>query len=146
MALKDFDKFIDESAEFVTEAATTEAPSQVDWIGVGKEFVKTDKDKEKIEREMKKLKWIDLPTEGSLSLPMMPGMGIKHFIKEFKIPKVDKIAYGGGFGLSVEPSAGYGFYGVQGNYKNGRVKIYVLDTGVTLVPIVSEVFSKTEIN
>lgn len=147
MPLKDFDKFISESAEFMTENAATVEPTQVDWIGVGKEYVKTDEDKKKIEKKIKGLKWMDIPAAGepALSVGMMPGMGIKTFIKEFKVPKVDKVAIADrGFELSVEKGASYGFYGIQGNYTNGRVRIYVLDAGNVMIPIVSEIFPKEE--
>jgi hypothetical protein len=89
---------------------------------------------------MKKLDWMQLVN--NMSLPFMPGQGIKEAIKQLNVPKVDMIAYGGGFSTSVEPGAGYGFYGIQGNYKDCKIRLYVLDSGVSLTPIVVEVFNK----
>ncbi|MBU2019489.1 MAG: hypothetical protein KJ941_07580, partial [Bacteroidetes bacterium] len=100
---------------------------KTDWTNVGNEYLQTPEDKEKVLKEAKNLQWQEIGT--GLTVGLMPGMGIKHVIKELNIPKVDKIAIGGGFGLSKEPSAAYGFYGIQGNYKNVRVKIHVLDDG-----------------
>lgn len=64
-------------------------------------------------------------------LPALPGMGIKACIKELRIPKVSQIA------ISSE-LAPFGFYGIEGNYTNGRARIYIIDLGTHLVPLASE--------
>ena len=111
---------------------------KTDFTNVGKEFLKTDDDKKTVIKEADILEWKDIAG----SHPFMPASGIKETIKELNIPKVDKIAYGGGFGLSVEPSAGYGFYGIQGHYKGCKVQIFVLDTGVSISPLFMRVFNE----
>ena len=113
---------------------------RIDFTEVGKKFLMTPKDTEKVMNEAANLKWQEIGS--GLSVGMMPGLGIKGCIKELKIPNVDKVAIGGGFGLSVEPSAGYGFYGIFGHYKNADVKIYILDDGCSCTPLFMEVFEK----
>lgn len=113
---------------------------RLEFTQVGKEFLITEDDTAKVLKEAKELEWQDI-TEG-LTVGAMPGMGIKATIKQLGIPKVDQIAIGGGFGLSCEETAGYGFYGIFGHYKNADVKIYVLDTGVNIIPLFMEVWDK----
>lgn len=124
---------------WLSDKAKGAEPTRVDWTKVGEEFVKTPEDKAKIEKEMKKLKW---ETVTGQSVGFSQGAGIKGVIKEFKLPKVDMFAIGGGFGLSGEPSASYGFYGIQANYKDERVRIHVLDSGIDITPIAIEIFKK----
>jgi hypothetical protein len=114
--------------------------TKIEFTEVGKEFLRTDADTQKVLKEAKELKWQSIAD--GLTVGMMPGMGIKAAIKEFGIPKVDEVAIGGGFGLSCEPSAGFGFYGIHGHYKNADVKIYILDDGVSCTPLFTEVTNK----
>jgi hypothetical protein len=71
------------------------------------------------------------PTEGVTTLPMVPGLGIKHAITELRIPKVSHFAIGNGL-------APYGLYGIEGHYKNGRARVYVIDRGSDLLPVASD--------
>ena len=69
--------------------------------------------------------------EQGLSLPMIPGEAIKATIAELRIPKVSHVA------VSHE-LAPYGFYGIEGHYKNGRARVYVVDLGSDLIPVASD--------
>jgi len=110
---------------------------QIYYTKTGAEHNGTDKQKEKLARTIKGLEWLEMPKAGeSLSLPMMPGEGIKAMIKEFRIPKVSHIA------ISHE-MAPYGFYGIRGHYKNADVDIFVIDEGTLLVPVVNYATEKT---
>lgn len=77
------------------------------------------------------LKWE--PAAGSK--PMLPGLAIKEAIRELGIPKVSRIA------ISHE-LAPYGLYGIEGNYKNGRALVYLVDTGGKVTPIASDFYPK----
>lgn len=69
--------------------------------------------------------------------PMMPGLAIKHAIAELGIPRVSRVA------ISHE-LAPYGLYGIEGNYKNGRALVFIVDRGAELVPIASDFYPTTE--
>lgn len=58
------------------------------------------------------------------------GYALKEFIREFGIPNVDAYAIGG--------VGSFGVYGVQAHYKNGRARVYVVDVGTELIPVVSD--------
>lgn len=113
---------------------------KTDWMQVGKEYLKTDKDTATVLNEKDRLKW--MPLVNGMSLPFMQGSAIKNAIKELGLPKVSAIAYGGGFGLSVEPGAGYGFYGIEANYKDCVIRIHLLDNGCSCTPLFIDVYSK----
>lgn len=115
-----------------------QTPIKIDWTTVGKEYIRTDSDKNKVLKEATFLEWI--PIGGNH--PFSQAFAIKEAIKQFKLPKVDLISYGGGFGLSCEPSAGFGLLGIQANYKGNRVRVYLLDGGNSVTPIFMEVFEK----
>lgn len=86
-----------------------------------------------VQRAIDGLDWVDV-VDG-LELPMMPGLAIKTAISELNIPKPSKVA------VSHE-LAPYGFVAIEGNYSNGRARVYVLDLGSTLVPLRSDFWDK----
>jgi hypothetical protein len=74
-------------------------------------------------------------TEG-LSLPMCPGLALQNFIKEFRVPKADLYSISREpFGTEIEPDAAYCLMAVQGNYKNGTVRLFFVDGGDCLTPV-----------
>jgi len=77
------------------------------------------------------LEWQDVPKRGKTRLAAMPALGITAAIEELRIPKVSK------FSISTD-LAPYGLYGIEGNYSNGRARIYVLDRGSDLLPMASD--------
>lgn len=88
-----------------------------------------------VERAIEALSWIDVPESDELSLSMIPGEGIKAAIKELRIPKVTQIAIS-------HDLAPYGLYAIEGNYKNGRAVVYVVDLGSNLIPVASDFYPK----
>ncbi len=115
---------------------------QRNWTTVAGEYVQRI-GKDDIEKTIDELDWQDVPEGGKLTLPFIPGEAINTAIAEFDIPKVSKVALGS-FELPAPDAEGDGFYpgfyGIEGNYKNGRARVFVLDTGTVLVPIVSDFY------
>ena len=95
MKLKGFNKFINESFAPIDvelyEEKQIEA-KDLEWIPIADREFPTEKDE--ILRSINSLKWESV----SGSKPMGYGLTIKETIQEFKIPKVDQIAYGGKIG------------------------------------------------
>ena len=113
---------------------------KTDFFNVGKEFLQTEEDTKTVMNEKTGLQWI--PLQGTLTLPFSQGEGIKSAIRDLNLPKVSKISYGGGFGLSCEPSAGYGFYGIEANYKDCTIRVFLLDTGCSITPLFADHYNR----
>lgn len=109
------------------------------WTSVGAEFRQGD-DQARVERAIAGLAWE--PVEGAK--PAMPGLCIRDVIRELRIPKVDKIAIGTTALIYPDGDSGgnayYSLYGIQGHYKNGRARVYVLDTGGRAIPVCSDFY------
>ena len=135
MKLKGFNKFINESFAPIDvelyEAGQLKA-EDLEWIPIaGREFP-TEKDA--ILKSINSLKWESVTG----SKPAGYGLTIKETIQEFKIPKVDQIAYGGTpFGTKAEPGAAYSVFGVIGHYINGTRKLFFVDGGSVVIPVAS---------
>ena len=104
---------------------------KVNWANVGKDH--WEGHQEEILDMIERMEWQEIG-EG-LTLAMSPGEGIKFLIKEFKIPKVDKIA------ISNE-LAPFSLYGIYGHYKNADVKAYFVDEGSHISSLCQEVEEK----
>lgn len=98
----------------------------MEWTKIGIEYTETPEQKKRIEGAISRAEWLDL--KDGLSVGLMPGMGIKGAIKEFRIPKVSHVAI-------LHDLAPYGLYGIRGHYKNGEVDIFFVDEGTSIVPI-----------
>lgn len=85
------------------------------------------------------LAWIDI-VDG-MELPFMQGEGIKTLIRELRIPKVDRIAFESHHRMWDEP---YALYGIQGNYRNGRARIYAVDRGSDTIVVASDFYPTAE--
>ena len=94
------------------------------WTTVGTELVD---DQERFGRLFERLEWE--PAAGEK--PMGPGLAILEVVKELRIPRVARIA------ISHE-LAPHGLYGIEGHYKDGRARVYVVDLGTKLVPVASD--------
>lgn len=103
--------------------------ADLNWTEVGKGVNQGE-----VLNQIAQLEWHPVTSE-TMSLPMAPGEAIKKLISEFRIPKVSAIAYNGIL------QNRYGFYGIEGNYKNGRARIYVMDKGSVLTPVASELLT-----
>lgn len=97
------------------------------WTKVGEEYSKGKQ--EQIAEFIKRLEWQTLPCE----MGMMPGDGIKAAIAKFRIPHVSQVA------VSSE-MAPLGLYAVEGKYKNGRARLYMVDAGTEITPIATDFF------
>lgn len=115
----------------------------MDWTSTGEGLVERLGGRGAVEAAIAELEWQAIPEEGSLTVGFMPGEAIKTCIREFRIPKVSAIAIDSFERPAASPEEdGFypGFYGIEGNYSNGRARIYVLDTGTSIQPLCSEVF------
>jgi len=97
---------------------------RIDWTQVGEAH---SQDKPRITDIIHRMNW-DYNYK-SKQIAMMPALAIKEAIKELKIPKVSAISY------NCHELAPYGFYGIEGNYKNARVQIFIVDEGTQIVPV-----------
>lgn len=98
------------------------------WTQTGAELRSTPQAQARIERAIERLDWSVRPGD---EVGMMPGLAISKLIREFRIPKVSACAISSDL-------APYGLYGIEGNYKNGRARIYVVDRGADLLPVASD--------
>jgi len=85
---------------------STQTITSFDWTSVGDAHTQ---DKERIISIIERMEW-DYDFKGK-QIAMMPALGIRSVIKEFRIPKVSAVSY------NCHEMAPYGFYGVEGNYK-----------------------------
>ena len=115
---------------------TGQRTASMNWTTVGVEF-----DKATVGRAIEGLHWID----PSGSVPMSPGLAIKKAIEEFQIPKVSQIAWESDSGVPG-PDGPYDLLGIEGNYANGRVRIYIVDKGTVLIPVCSHVIDGMSAN
>ncbi len=97
------------------------------WTKVGEEHTKGKQDQ--IAKIIERMQWQPIPCE----MGIMPGEGIKAAIKQLRIPKVTRVA------VSSE-MAPYGFLGIEGNYTNGRARICLVDEGIGVTPIVTDLY------
>lgn len=122
------------------------------WTEVGAKFTGPD-DRERVERAFAGLTWEDLPADGSpLEMGFMPGEAIKACIRELGLPKVSMVAADGYLSwpdvvdghpaiAGYQPeTAHYAVYGIEANYKQGRVRVYLLDSGTEILPLLTELY------
>ena len=102
------------------------------WTKVGEEYSKGKQ--EQITAFIGRLEWQTLHCE----MGMMPGEGIKAAIAKFRIPHVSLVA------VSSE-MAPLGLYAVEGNYKNGRARLYLVDSGTEITPVATDFFPCDEV-
>jgi hypothetical protein len=110
------------------------------WLSVGAELVQR-LEQEAVEREVETMEWQELPAGGSLTVGFMPGEAIKAAIAELELPRVSAIA----ISSFERPDFYPGFYGIEANYANGRARVYVLDTGTMLTPLLSDFWPAEEV-
>jgi len=101
---------------------------KVHWTSIGAEYTE---DKERVSGIISRMEW-EPPQKGKL-YPMSQAMGISGAIKEYKIPKVSAISW------SCHEFAPFGLLGIEGNYSNGKVRIFFVDDGCGLTPICTHV-------
>ena len=104
------------------------------WTETGTEHTGTPEARRQVERAIERLQWSVRPGN---DIPMIASEALNLLIREFEIPNVSVCA------ISNE-LAPYGFYGIEGHYTNGRVRLYVVDTGARLVPVANDLWSTPE--
>ncbi len=101
------------------------------WTQVG--LAHTEGKQDEIRDMIASMKWQKV--EDVKSLPLMPSMGINQAIKEFGIPNVSEIAISHDLAL-------YGLYGIHGHYANADARLYFVDEGVGITPILQVIEEK----
>jgi hypothetical protein len=83
-----------------------------------------------VEQAIENMRWEEPPNQ----LPMSSGLAIQQLIRSLDLPRVDRISYRN---WDLAP---YGLYGIQANYFDGRVRLYILDRGHELVVLASDLW------
>jgi hypothetical protein len=104
-----------------------EVPVKRTWTTVGAPLVK---DAAKMGRRLDRMSWF--PVDETTEFGFMQGSAINTAVRELRIPKVGRVAIGA-FNR-------YTLIGIEGQYKNGRARVYLVDTGVELVPVASDFY------
>jgi len=100
------------------------------WTNIGKEH--SEQRHDELGAMFDRMDWQELPC----SIGMMPGLAIKEAIKQLRIPKVSHVAHS-------HELAPYGLEGIIGHYKNGEVRVYLIDTGTEITPLASDFYAST---
>lgn len=102
-----------------------------DYTRVGKEKY----DAEEIEQAIKTIQWEKFRKN---NLPFCQGSTLNSVIKECKVPssKITRMALHGVI------KGSHGFYGLDVDYKNARVQIYIADNGCESCPVACDVWEK----
>jgi hypothetical protein len=98
-----------------------------------------------VEEQIEALEWHELPDDGALSAPFMPGEAIKAAIAQLRLPKVSRIAWNGALAFHDDPEQDGeypGLCGIEANYRNGRARVYIVDNGTEILPVVSDFWPK----
>jgi hypothetical protein len=101
----------------------------VEYPAIGKAYTTTDVQRAQLQSVIDRLEWSE--TQKSKDVPFSQGYAIKAAIKEFQIPKVSAFAYNGVLG-------NYSILGIEGNYTNGRVRLYFLDRGSDVIAVAAD--------
>lgn len=119
--------------------ATSIAPARRDWTTVGQRFAAY---RGRFEEAVEALTWCSPPPA---DLPAMQGIAIRTAVAELALPKVTAVAFDAEFEMPDGDSGGTAYLSVLGiecNYKDAKVRAYVVDTGSELVPTAMDVWPK----
>lgn len=105
------------------------------WTTVGRKHTRTKTQRGFVAAAIGKLEWQPVPLVDRV--PFAAAYALKAAITEFRIPKVSAIAVDGPV---IENR--YGIYGIEGNFVNGRARVYLLDRGSDLVPLATDYYAK----
>jgi hypothetical protein len=89
-----------------------------------------------VEEAIERMRWQEPPDR----LPLSPGLAIQQLIRSLELPCVDRISYRN---CDLAP---YGLYGIQANYSDGRVRVYVLDRGHQLAVLATDLWPATTVD
>jgi len=97
------------------------------WPFNGRAWNGTTEGRKKILLAVAEVEWQPTPAR----MAVMPGMGIQKMIEEFRIPRPLEV----GTAFSLAP---VGLLAVCAKYRNGVARIFAVDTGVEIVPVLTE--------
>lgn len=124
---------------------TTTATPERTWLSVGAELVERIGGQATVEAAVDALEWQPIPDDDGAAplLGFSQGYAIRAAIKELRLPNVSAIADSTIECPGTDGEDGFypGFYSIEANYTNGRARIYLVDTGLKLVPVMSELYS-----
>jgi hypothetical protein len=114
-------------------------PTERTWSQVGAEYT-TPRYRPAIEAEIDRLDWEQVSDDGVISGPMSPVMTIAEVIRQLELPNVTAVARGSTplHYPDGSETASYQLLGVQCRYRNGVLRLYVLDIGVGAVPLAQD--------
>lgn len=117
------------------------APTRT-WTNIGREWTAFEPHKTRFAEIFENLDWREVPQNEKMSLPFSQGHALRAAIEALEIPNVSHLAWNGSFSVpfieGVQEGGVYAVYGVEGHYENARVRIYLLDAGVKVVPLASD--------
>jgi hypothetical protein len=105
------------------------------WTDVGSDFT-TPERRPDVLRAIGTLRWRTLAR--CRALPAFQGSAIQIGVRALGLPNVSALALSGLHSTLHLESADYAVYGIEAHYANGRARLYVLDRGTVLVPLVSD--------
>ena len=102
-----------------------------DYTKVGK----TEYTREEVDKAISSVEWEAFRGD---NLPFCQGEALKKAIKEFKIPisKISRMC------LHGQMKEHHGFYGLDVDYKNARVQMYIADNGCSICVVACDVWEK----
>jgi hypothetical protein len=113
---------------------STIADRQRTFTTIGSEYTKGREDQ--FSAIFDSLKWE--PVTGSK--PFAQGEAIKAAIQQLRIPKVSEVALHGVWEDPGERGSAYGVYGIRGHYKNGTAEVFIIDSGVGITVLCSDLY------
>lgn len=105
------------------------------WTEVSREYTHTHAQRFEISRLINGITWEQFSS--NMAVPAMQGAAIRETIKQLQIPKVSAISWDGVY------MDRFALLGVEGNYTNGRARIYVLDIGSEVIVLASDLWNPT---
>lgn len=103
-----------------------------DWLNVGKELVEKMGGQDAVRAAAAGLEWIDIKANPKISLPFSQGFALKEIIRAFNLNPLALAYHTTGRVLD-----GHGFYGVEAKYADRTAKLYVIDDGLSVTPVLS---------
>jgi hypothetical protein len=107
------------------------------WTRVGSDFT-TPERRPDVLRAIGTLRWRTLA--GCRALPAFQASGIAAGVRELGLPNVSALAPSGLHSTLHWQGDSYAIYGIEAQYANGHARLYVLDRGTVLVPLVSDLW------
>lgn len=107
------------------------------WTVIAEVYNASEEQRQQISAIIDALEWRDWRK----TMPFAQGYAIQNAVRELRIPQVSQIAWNGtlSFTYSDNDEGGcYGIYGVEGHYKNGRARVYLLDRGADVMPLATD--------